>query len=446
MSPTFGPVPPPPHRPDRRHKAQLLAATLSLVGQYAAITERGESSYERGQVRSTFRQSLPQRVGTLIDTEYIIVFRMTPYAMERLRNELYPFLKPNLSDANIRGRSNSNRRPLSVDLKLMMGLMCAGGCTMAGLLLSFSAGKTCIKETVFQFFVAVVRSTVGPIYFPFNAYELKEIADGFLRNRSNHPLMLGCCGALDGFAARIEMPGENECENPLSYINRKGFPALNAQAIADAEQRCRWLAILSPGSTHDSTAYTVTCFARRWGATLIKYPGTERYFYLCNDDAYSCGVNMLCPWPGTGLNTRAPFKDAFNYFLSSGNRNCVERMFGQVYQRWGILWRPLMFPLRRVPVVVTALFRLHNFLKDIGDRSEPSVNSGEGQHREEEPFRSRRVPDGYDHDWHPQDQCNLEEVAHPRVRPGQCPIREHITAELERQLIVRPNYGTNMQV
>ena len=101
------------------------------------------------------------------------------------------------------------------------------------------------------------------------------------------------------------------------------------------------------------------------------------------------------------------------------------------------------FPVRKVPIIVMALFMLHNFLKEI-DRDErymPWVNSGPGEHREGEPFLSPETPDGYDHNFHPQDQCNIEEVAHPRVRPGQCPIRERITQALDEGCYVRPNTG-----
>ena len=145
---------------------------------------------------------------------------------------------------------------------------------------------------------------------------------------------------------------------------------------------------------------------------------------------------------------RDMYKDAFNHYFEAGNHNVIERLWGQVYQRWGICWHPIMFPLRKCPIVITALFRLHNFLKDFEEeeRGVLAVNSGLGHHREGEPFRSILEPYGYDHNWHPQHTCAIEEVAHPRVRPGQCPIREQITRALDLHCLAHPNTGQHIGV
>jgi hypothetical protein len=108
-------------------------------------------------------------------------------------------------------------------------------------------------------------------------------------------------------------------------------------------------------------------------------------------------VNRVCPWPGTGLATRDPHKDAFNYFFSGGHRNVVERMFGQVYQRWGI-------PLRKVPVIIMACFRLHNFLKDFGedDLETNSTTDSIGAMRSDERNRTQNQRSGFDNTVHSQ--------------------------------------------
>lgn len=417
---------------------------MVVTDKLTTMVEQAENSYERCQARCALRDTLTQRGSSLLATDFKIVFRCSPSAMEQLRNELYPFLCPNLSEANVLGRCNSNRRPLSVDEKVMIGLMVAGGCPISGIIWGFGVGHACAEYTAFDFFKAVVQSSIGPIEFPCNANELKQLANGFLHQRANLPFYLGHVAALDGLAVRIRMPGIHECNNPLAYVNRKGFPSLNVQGLADATGRCRMLSVDLAGSTHDSSAYNATPFSRRWKRDRIKYPGTERYFWISNDEAYGCDANRLSPWPGTGLAMREIYKDSFNFYFESGNHNVIERLWGQVYQRWGICWRPIMFPLRKCPVVITALFRLHNFLKDFEDDNVLgllTVNSGPGHHREGEPFRTTVEPNGYDHNWHPQHTCAIEEVAQPRVRPGQCPIREQITRALDLHCIARPNTG-----
>jgi hypothetical protein len=309
--------------------------------------------------------------------------------MEQLRNELYPFLCPNLSEANVVGRCKSNRRPLSVDEKVVIGLMVAGGCPISGIIWGFGIGHACAEYTAFDFFKAVVQSNIGPIEFLWTAIELKELANGFLSQRANHPFSLGHIAALDGLAVHIKMPGIHECENPLAYVNRKGFTLLNVQGLADVTGRCRMLSVDLAGSTHDSSAYNTTPFSRRWKHDWIKYPGTERFFWICNDEAYGSDANRLSPWPGIGLAMRKIYKDSFNFYFEAGNHNVIERLWGQVYQRWGICWRPIMFPLWKCPIIITALFRLHNFLKDFEDDSVLgllAVNSGPGHHHKGEPF------------------------------------------------------------
>lgn len=113
-------------------------------------------------------------------------------------------------------------------------------------------------------------------------------------------------------------------------------------------------------------------------------------------------------------------------------------MFGQIYQRWGIFWRPLVFPLRRVPIVIGAIFQLHNFLKDINDTNLPPIGTGLGAKRAYELRRAVNVTEGYDEEHHFSDECFTEVVVHPRVRRGQCPIREAITEALEADMILRP--------
>ena len=71
-------------------------------------------------------------------------------------------------------------------------------------------------------------------------------------------------GALDGLLIPIECPrqagdfgGQEACYNPLSYYCRKGFYAVNVQAICDAHCRFSYVSIQTPGTTHDSLAFSL---------------------------------------------------------------------------------------------------------------------------------------------------------------------------------------------
>jgi hypothetical protein len=59
-----------------------------------------------------------------------------------------------------------------------------------------------------------------------------------------------------------------------------------------------------------------------------------------------------------------------------------------------------MFPLPKCPIVITALFWPHNFLKKFENDSVVdllAVNSGPGHHREGEHFCTTLEPNGYGH-------------------------------------------------
>ena len=46
----------------------------------------------------------------------------------------------------------------------------------------------------------------------------------------------GCIGALDGWLVKIKSPKFSEVLNPGKYFSRKGFFALNVQAIVDKKK------------------------------------------------------------------------------------------------------------------------------------------------------------------------------------------------------------------
>jgi hypothetical protein len=67
----------------------------------------------------------------------------------------------------------------------------------------------------------------------------------------------------------------------------------------------------------------------------------------------------LVPWPIT-KNGLSKEKDAFNFMLSQ-QRQAVERTFGILYSRWGILWRPLRVKFDNLNLLLHTLSRLHNY-------------------------------------------------------------------------------------
>ena len=86
---------------------------------------------------------------------------------------------------------------------------------------------------------------------------------------------------------------------------------------------------------------------------------------MLGDAAYPLSDKLLIPYPGKNL---PPDKDAFNFCLSQLR---VSILVGQ----WVILWRPLRVQFAGRGDLITALFRLYNFLRD--DQVQPIHQSEE---------------------------------------------------------------------
>ena len=76
--------------------------------------------------------------------------------------------------------------------------------------------------------------------------------------------------------------------------------------------------------------------------------------------------------------------DAFNWCLSK-MRQCIERAFGLMVQRWGILWRSLRVTFSSMPKVLLAVARLHNFCITVKDT--PPNTRYHGDSHEDDIFR-----------------------------------------------------------
>ena len=208
-----------------------------------------------------------------------------------------------------------------------------------------------------------------------------------------------------------------EATKPSDHFNPKGFFAVNLQATCDAHCRFSYLSVKTPGSTHDATAFTLSEFSKRWRSKEGKTS-----FWIAADDAYRATENVITPWPGRNL---GPFKDSFNFYFSGGNRNVIERAFGLLPNRWGILWWELQVTLGRVPLVLQTCAALHNFLVN---ESEVFVPAGTGP--EAENTNGRR--DSPLCELHFQDECAIEKRIGSRREGEKCVRRMEMIQRLER--------------
>ena len=259
-----------------------------------------------------------------------------------------------------------------------------------------------------------------PLSFPHNDCNwLERVSDGFSRGGTS--VLRGCIGALDGIAIKIKEPSRNDVPNSSSYYNRKGFFALNVQAMCDSFYTFTYVGCLAAGSTHDSTAYGITSLA-----TFLAKPdnGLPKDYWVAADDAYTCSERLLTPWPGRKLSTA---KDCFNYWQSSA-RIFIEQAFGMLVARWGVLWRPLSCRLTKSVRVVMVCCKLHNYIIDQNsDLEVPNPSHEDDQGHTCRPDRTV----------HLQDECDLVDYRRRRDLDTSI-LRQHFTNNIHNLALRRP--------
>eukprot|EP00808_Paulinella_micropora_P008193 g45156.t1 len=188
-----------------------------------------------------------------------------------------------------------------------------------------------------------------------NTSYLQHLDNGFEKRSTALGFLKGCIGALDGLVVAIKCPDKRDVPNPSRYYCRKGYYGLNLQAMCDSDLRFTWAEMKWPGSTNDSLALQSSSLMH----TLLKKKLKSQYFIVA-DNGYPISDHVLTPYKGRTLTTE---RDTFNFYLSQ-KRQTIERAFGVLIGRWGILWKPLRFDFKHAIPITKACMRLHNFLID----------------------------------------------------------------------------------
>jgi hypothetical protein len=205
-----------------------------------------------------------------------------------------------------------------------------------------------------------------------NWQEIEKCANYFAEKTDG--AFYGPFGANDGLAVRIRCPTMREVPDPGNYYCRKGFYALNVQALCDRSKRFLWCFPSNKGSTHDSSA-----FAGSRLYDLLKEMSNELYergLFVAGDSAYGLSPFLVTPYDTDELKDDVEgARDSFNFHLSSC-RIYIECAFGEVVMRWGILWRTLLFDLKKCAKIVQVCMLLHNFILSLRDVDDQRADIG----------------------------------------------------------------------
>jgi hypothetical protein len=103
---------------------------------------------------------------------------------------------------------------------------------------------------------------------------------------------------------------------------------LNAQGVCDDRLVFTFFSVRCPAATHDSTAFDLSSLA-----AAICSGRVDINSFLFGDGAYGGKRGVLVPYKPA----RTAKQDTFNYVLSH-YRQHIERAFGILVRRWGVLW------------------------------------------------------------------------------------------------------------
>jgi hypothetical protein len=222
---------------------------------------------------------------------------------------------------------------ISGELRLGLLLRLMAGSSYLDLLMIYGVSQGVVYQS-FQTVTGWVNQTLK-----FSLVEaLKNEDINYLRQLSNafsvdsDGKYNGCFGSVDGLAVKIKQPTLTELlRDAGAYFSRKGFFALNCQAICDVHKRILWISSRHIGSSHDSRAFKDT---QLYDLLIEKKDFLkEHQLFLVGDSAYDLESFLLIPHDDPS--PLSP-EDAYNYYHS----NCrirIECCFGELIMRYMVV-------------------------------------------------------------------------------------------------------------
>ncbi|KAL8498652.1 hypothetical protein ACS0TY_021842 [Phlomoides rotata] len=168
----------------------------------------------------------------------------------------------------------------------------------------------------------------------------------------------GCLGALDGTYIDVHVPTLDQAR----YRNRKGKVSVNVLGVCDMNMRFVYVLTGWEGSAADSRVLR-DAINRSHGLKVRR--GT---YYLC-DNGYPNCEGFLTPYKGVRYHlsewsSRHPqtYQEYFN-MKHTRARNVIERTFGLLKMRWGILRSPSWYPIKIHNQIIMACCLIHNYIR-----------------------------------------------------------------------------------
>ena len=351
-----------------------------LAGAAVVLAVAAKSTRERiGNIHRK-RQEALERLAAYSEPDFRRRFRMSRERFDNIVRDIRPLVEP-VTAVGIARAIASSGSVVKAELKLAASLrILSGGSYLDAGDLYAIHDRSIMESTVWPVCRAIVASTdpdLDNIRFPFDdEMQLRRHEATFRKHAGNH--FTGTVAVGDGCGLCIEQPSDKEVGgNVKDHFSRKYDFAYGFLLFCDGHNQ-----IMSVEATHVASAHDAAMYDFSRVHTSIEEGKLPRWAHVLLDAAFACTEQELVPWP-TPRHGLSVDKDAFNWMLSS-QRQAVERTFGILYARWGILWRPLRVKFDNLSLLLHCLCRLHNYcMKDrhVGSLTKMEDMAHEEDHR-----------------------------------------------------------------
>jgi hypothetical protein len=322
------------------------------IERYADKRRNGNAKSTRMRSKNSVRSHEygMKQLREMPDEEFRRMFRVTREGFNELLLKVQPLLERNKQKG-----INSSGRYIPASIKLAATLRWLAGGSYLDICTIFGLAKKSFYNDNYVLW-PTMEAIDATLIMGFSCSEEDLAATAAEFASMSNGVMTGCVSALDGWVVKTRQPTRAEAgQSIMSYRNRKQMWGILVLAGCDARTRFNFFSAKCSGATHDYMAWEVSTLKE-----MVDESKLPAQYYFIGDEAFVNTNQFLVPWSGRGLGL---YRDSFNYHLSR-MRQCIERAFGIMTQRWGVFWRPLRVALSRWGLVCTVAAKLHNFCID----------------------------------------------------------------------------------
>jgi hypothetical protein len=281
-----------------------------------------------------------------------------------MHDTLQPYLEEQFPVVE-RSRGVTQNGEVSTKLRLSAAIRYFCGAAVYDLMLTHGLGRQTIYNSIYGVANAVNKCpgmdfNASGASFPSHE-EQREIAEGFrMKSAADFDKIVL---TVDGMLVWTTQPSKQDCGDLKIGVRsfhcfRKDKFGVLLMAGCDHKCRFRWADVKHPGITSDYTAWVTS----KLGIDL-QNPDQDIILAdhtIVGDGAFIETDYMAIPIPGKSL---PQYQDAYNFYLSQV-RITIERAFGILVHRFGMLRSPISLSIKKVPAIVMCLMRLHNYYID----------------------------------------------------------------------------------